>query len=106
MRHKIIFFCMILWLALAMPMTAVAGELDTGKTGSLTVSLVEPVSGTPMAGAEISLYYVASAQGGSSNLKYAYTYTGRHCSCGSGTGCGNDSKNAEIKAYSGEKCKN
>ena len=81
MRHKIISFCMILWLALAMPMTAVAGGLDAGKTGSLTISLVEPVSGIPMAGAEISLYYVASVQGDSGgNLKYAYTEEFENCS--------------------------
>lgn len=74
MRNKIISFCLIAWLLCALPLTATARQLDHSQKGSISVTLTAKNPAKPMAGAKLSVYYVATvdvtAEG---NLVYTFT---------------------------------
>ena len=72
-RKILIFFVVVLLLAVC-PMAALAEEFDSKKTGSIHVTLTEQDSKEPIAGAELSLYYVANVRM-NPNGKLSYVYT-------------------------------
>lgn len=76
MLRKIITLCVTAFLILACPLTVFAQDLDLTKTGSVSVTLTEQYEKTPIAGAELSLYYVASVGiNTDGNLSYVCTDT-------------------------------
>lgn len=76
MLRKIITLCVTGLLILACPLTVFAQDLDLTKTGSVSVTLTEQYEKTPIAGAELSLYYVASVGiNTDGNLSYVCTDT-------------------------------
>ena len=71
MKNKLIYLCLLLVLLAALPLSAMAQELDYDRTGSVSVTLVSPDGEQPMAGAELSVYYVAEVGVNSDgNLSY------------------------------------
>ena len=81
MGRKIIAVFLTVWVLCLMPMTAFAQEFDGDRTGSISVTLVDPDGKTPLAGAELSLYYVATVALNSSN-RLSYTFTDPFDDCG------------------------
>lgn len=80
MKNKLISFCMIAWLLAALPLTAMAQSFDQSQTGSISVTLVSRNSDQPMAGAELSVYHVATvAVNTYGNLNYGYTEAFADC---------------------------
>ena len=74
MRRKMITLCVAVLLILACPLTVFAEELDPQKTGSVSVTLTDQYHKEPIVGAELCVYYVASAhQNPNGNLRYVYT---------------------------------
>ena len=74
MRGKIITFCVTILLLLTCSYTAFAEDFDWGKTGSISVTLIEKKQNEPIVGAELSVYYVATALlDTDGNLIYNYT---------------------------------
>lgn len=71
MRNKLISFCLIAWIFAVLPLTAAAQEFDAAKKGSISVTLVSPTTDQPVAGTELSVYYVASVNiDTEGNLRY------------------------------------
>lgn len=81
MGRKIISVFLIAWILLVMPMAAFAEELDMDRVGSISVTLVDPDGETPLAGAELSLYYVATVKLNEAN-RPSYTFTDAFAGCG------------------------
>lgn len=81
MGRKIISIFLIAWILLVMPMAAFAEELDMDRVGSISVTLVDPDGETPLAGAELSLYYVATVKLNEAN-RPSYTFTDAFAGCG------------------------
>lgn len=80
MRFKIIFVCLIALILTALPVTVFAQELDYGRTGSISVTLSEQISKTPIAGAELSVYHVATVKLNSSgHLSFTYKESFKNC---------------------------
>ena len=74
MNRKIITFCVTALLLLTGSYTVFAEEFDPSKTGSVAVTLIEQKQKEPIVGAELSVYYVATAVLDSDgNLIYDYT---------------------------------
>ena len=74
MRNKIISVCLIAVLLLALPITAYAQNLDFDQLGAIRVTLLEKNGTSPIVGAELSIYHVATvALNSSGNLSYTYT---------------------------------
>lgn len=74
MRNKIISFCLIAVLLIALPITAYAQNLDFNRLGSIRVTLLEKNGTSPIVGAELSIYHVATVElNASGNLSYTYT---------------------------------
>ena len=74
MSRKIISFCVTILLLLTCSYTAFAEEFDSGKTGSISVTLIEKKQNEPIVGAELSVYYVATVvMDMNGNLIYDYT---------------------------------
>lgn len=74
MRCKIIIFCATLLLLLTGSHMVFAEEFDPNKTGSISVTLIEQKENTPIVGAELSVYHVATALlDENENLIYNYT---------------------------------
>lgn len=74
MCRKIITLCAMLLLILTCSYTVFAEELDQSKTGSISVTLIEQKQNEPIVGAELSVYYVATAiLNADGNLIYDYT---------------------------------
>lgn len=74
MSRKIITFCVTILLLLTSSYTVFAEEFDCGKTGSISVTLIEKKQNEPIVGAELSVYYVATAiLDADGNLIYDYT---------------------------------
>ena len=65
MTNKLRRFCLFLLLFAALPMVVLAREADPEELGSITMTLQSRDGADAMEGAEISLFYVASAQTGS-----------------------------------------
>lgn len=71
MRNKLISFCLIAWLVAVLPLTVMAQPLDHSQKGSISVTMVSSGTEQPMAGAELSVYYVATvAVDTAGNLNY------------------------------------
>ena len=82
MRRKLISVILTVLVLLMIPMTVFAQNFDTDRLGSVSVTLIDPDGKTPIFGAELSLYYVASAELGSdNNLSYTFTDTFKDCGC-------------------------
>lgn len=74
MSRKIITFCVTIILLLTCSYTVFAEEFDLGKTGSISVTLIEQKQNEPIVGAELSVYYVATVvMDADGNLIYDYT---------------------------------
>ena len=74
MNRKIITFCVTILLLLTCSYTVFAEEFDCSKTGSISVTLIEQEHNEPIVGAELSVYYVATAiLDADGNLIYDYT---------------------------------
>ena len=83
MERKLISVFLIAWMLLMIPMRAFAQEFDPNRTGSVSVTLMDPDGETPVAGAELSLYRVAAASL-NSNDNLSYTFTAAFADCGFG----------------------
>lgn len=81
MRNKLLSVFLILWLLSSLQLPAMAQQLEDGPEGSISVTLAAPESGQPMAGAELSVYHVASA-GISLEGNLNYSYTNAFAECG------------------------
>ena len=74
MRRKMITLCVTALLIASCSFTAFAQEFDPGKTGSVSVTLTDRQDKEPIAGAELSVYHVATAHRDTDgNLSYVYT---------------------------------
>ena len=74
MRRKIITLCVTILLILCCSLTVFAQDFDSQKTGSISVTLTEQYDKDPIVGAELSVYYVATAHMNTNgNLSYVYT---------------------------------
>lgn len=74
MHRKIIPLCVMVLLILSCSLTVFAQEYDSQKTGSISVTLTEQYDKEPIAGAELSVYYVATVRmNANGNLSYVYT---------------------------------
>ena len=73
MNRKIITFCLTILLLLTCSYTVFAEEFDWGKTGSISVTLIEQEQNEPIVGAELSVYYIATVMlDADRNLIYDY----------------------------------
>lgn len=82
MGRKLISFFLIVWILLMMPMAAFAQEFDPDRDGSISVTLMDRDRKTPITGAALSLYYVATVSMNSrNNLSYTYTDAFQNCGC-------------------------
>ena len=74
MRRKYLSIILAVWLLLAMPMTVFAQDYDSDGVGSISVTLIDRDGKTPITGAELSLYYVATVSlNSNNNLSYTFT---------------------------------
>ena len=80
MRKLISLFLLVCILAV-LPLTAMAKEIELDRLGSVSVTLVSQDGGTPMAGAELSVYHVATVESDSEGT-LLYTYADPFFDCG------------------------
>ena len=74
MVHKALRLCLILLLLAALPTTAMAQEWDPDRLGSLSLSLVSRSEETVLAGAELSLFRIATVEADAEGtLRYSLT---------------------------------
>lgn len=82
MRRKFISIILTVLVLLTMPMTVFAQSFDADRLGSISVTLMEQDGETPISGAELALYYVASTElNSNNNLSYTFTNAFVGCSC-------------------------
>ena len=81
MRYKLLSFCLTVWILFLLPVTVSAQSFDPARTGSISVTLTDPDSRTPIAGAELSVYYVASVRLNTKN-NLCYTFDDAFEDCG------------------------
>ncbi len=81
MKHKIIFFFMIVLIVFVMPLTLFAEDFDPDRVGSISVTLIDQDGNIPITDAELSLYYVATVKLNSKN-NLSYTFTNAFENCG------------------------
>ena len=81
MRRKFISSILIVWVLFIMPMTAFAQGFDAGRLGTISVTLMDQDGKTPIVGAELSLYHVATVNLNSKN-NLSYTFTNLFEGCG------------------------
>ena len=82
MGRKLISVFLIVWVLFVMPMTAFAQDFDSNRVGSISVTLMDQDGKTPITGAELSLYYVATVSLNSkNNLSYTFTNEFKNCGC-------------------------
>ena len=74
MGRKILTFFVVVLLITTCVIVASAEEFDPGKTGSISVTLTEQYEKTPIAGAELSVYYIATV-GINTEGKLNYIFT-------------------------------
>ena len=100
MRNRIGLLCLAVLLVCVLPMTVFAQNFDAARKGSISVTLTEGSEKKPVAGAELSAYYVAEARIGT-DQKLLYSYTGDFVNCDFSL---DDPKLTEkLEAYIGEK---
>ena len=74
MKNKWISLCLVLAILLAFSGTVAAEAWDPARAGTISVTMVSKDGETPMEGAELSVYYVATVTADESGaLFYAYT---------------------------------
>lgn len=74
MGRKIFAFCLAVLLMLCCPTAAFAEAFEPDRTGAISVTLLDQRDKTPIVGAELSVYYVATVSVNSNgNLSYAHT---------------------------------
>ena len=82
MRRKFISIILTIWVLLMMPMTVFAQSFDVNRLGSISVTLMDQDGKTPISGAELSLYHVATVSLNSkNNLSYTFTDAFENCGC-------------------------
>jgi uncharacterized surface anchored protein len=82
MVRKMMSVFLMVWFLLMVPMTAFAQDFDFDRAGSISVTLMEQDGKTPISGAELSLYYVATVSLNSkNNLSYTFTNGFKTCGC-------------------------
>ena len=82
MGRKLISVFLIVCGLFMMPMTAFAQDFDSNRIGSISVILMDQDGKTPITGAELSLYYVATVKLNSkNNLSYTFTNAFEDCGC-------------------------
>ena len=81
MRRKFISSILIVWVLFIMPMTAFAQGFDAERLGTVSVTLMDQDGKTPIVGAELSLYHVATVNLNSKN-NLSYTFTNLFEGCG------------------------
>ena len=82
MGRKLISVFLIVWVMFVMPMTAFAQDFDFDRVGSISVTLMDQDGKTPITGAELSLYYVATVSlNSNNNLSYTFTNEFEDCGC-------------------------
>ena len=82
MQRKFLSLILTVWVLFMLPVTAMAQSFDANRLGSVAVTLLDPVEKTPLSGAELSLYYVASAElNRHNNLIYTFTDAFENCGC-------------------------
>ena len=80
MRNKILSVCLIIVLLITLPITAFAQGLDLNQSGAIHVTLLEKNGASPIVGAELSIYHVATAAlNDSGHLSYTYTESFEAC---------------------------
>jgi uncharacterized surface anchored protein len=74
MGRKILTLCLAVLLLVSCVITVSAAEFDPEKTGSISVTLTEQYEKTPIADAELSVYYIATVDiNADGKLHYSYT---------------------------------
>lgn len=82
MGRKLISVFLIAWVLFMMPMTAFAQGFSSDRVGSISVTLMDQDGKTPLTGAELSLYYVATVKRNSkNNLSYTFSNAFEDCGC-------------------------
>ena len=82
MGRKLISVFLIVWVLFMMPMTVFAQGLDVDRVGSISVTLMDQDGKTPIEGAELSLYQVATVRlNDRNNLSYSFTNIFEDCGC-------------------------
>ena len=82
MGRKWISAFLLVWALLMMPMTVFAQGFDADRLGSVSVTLLDQNEETPISGAELSLYHVATVGLNSEdNLSYRFTNAFQDCGC-------------------------
>ena len=82
MRRKFISSILTIWVLLMMPMAVFAQDFSSDCIGSISVTLMAQDSKTPITGAELSLYYVATVRlNNKNNLSYTFSNTFEDCGC-------------------------
>ena len=61
MGRKLISVFLMAWILLIVPMNAFAQDFDSNRVGSISLTLMDQDRKTPITGAELSLYHVATA---------------------------------------------
>ena len=74
MRRKILALCVTILMILTCSYTVFAEEFNPIKTGSISVTLTEQKQNEPIVGAELSVYYVATAMLDADGI-FIYDYT-------------------------------
>ena len=81
MRRKFISVFLIVWLLCMMPVTVFAQAFEDDRAGSISGTLIDQDDKSPLTGAELSLYYVATVSL-NSNDHLSYTFTDVFADCG------------------------
>ncbi|MBQ8747944.1 MAG: Cna B-type domain-containing protein [Clostridia bacterium] len=82
MGRKTISVFLIALFLLVMPITVFAQGFDSDRVGSVSVTLVDQDAKTPIEGAELSLYRVATVKlNRKNNLSYTFTNAFKDCGC-------------------------
>ena len=74
MGRKTLTICLTVLLLITFAFTVSAEEFDPGKTGSISVTLTDQYKKTPIAGAALSVYHIATV-GINTDKKLNYIYT-------------------------------
>lgn len=81
MRHKLISFCLVILTFLMIPSAAFALNFSEERKGSISITLADPNGATPIVGAELSLYHVATV-GRNNSFNLAYVINDEFKDCG------------------------
>lgn len=74
MHRKVLTLCVTILMILTCSPTVFAQNFDPEQTGSVSVTLKDKYNNAPIAGAELSVYYVATVRlNTNGNLSYVYT---------------------------------